>query len=78
MGPMSVVRVAFWCAVMMHAGYAQLSPSFYIQTCPYLYPIVFRVIFEASLTDPRIGASLIRLHFHDCFVQVCYYLLISI
>ncbi|KAK6126861.1 hypothetical protein DH2020_039384 [Rehmannia glutinosa] len=28
------------------------------------------IIQQASQSDPRIGASLIRLHFHDCFVQV--------
>ncbi|KAK7331260.1 hypothetical protein VNO77_25480 [Canavalia gladiata] len=75
MGCMRVVVVAFWCVVAMHAGFsvsnAQLNPWFYYQTCPNLYNIVFGVIFDASLTDTRIGASLMRLHFHDCFVQGC-------
>ncbi|KAK2448268.1 peroxidase [Trifolium repens] len=71
MSPICVIGVTFWCAIMIHAGYGQLNPWFYKETCPYLYTIVLRVIFDASLTDPRIGASLIRLHFHDCFVQGC-------
>ncbi|KAF9597384.1 hypothetical protein IFM89_017730 [Coptis chinensis] len=33
--------------------------------------IVRGVIQEALRSDPRIGASLIRLHFHDCFVDGC-------
>ncbi|KAF4361851.1 hypothetical protein F8388_003172 [Cannabis sativa] len=49
-------------------GFAQLSPTFYDQTCPNLTAIVGGVIEDALLTDPRIAASLIRLHFHDCFV----------
>jgi len=32
--------------------------------------IVRGVIEEALKTDPRIGASLIRHHLHDCFVNV--------
>ncbi|ESW19495.1 hypothetical protein PHAVU_006G129900 [Phaseolus vulgaris] len=75
MGSMRVVVVAVLCAFALHAGFsvtnAQLSPTFYRETCPNLFNIVFQVIFQASLTDPRIGASLVRLHFHDCFVQGC-------
>ncbi|KAM6551548.1 hypothetical protein CsatB_001356 [Cannabis sativa] len=52
-------------------GFAQLSPTFYDQTCPNLTAIVGGVIEDALLTDPRIAASLIRLHFHDCFVIGC-------
>ncbi|KAL9320633.1 hypothetical protein ACSQ67_012472 [Phaseolus vulgaris] len=70
---MRVVAVAVLCAFALHAGFsvtnAKLSPTFYIKTCPNLLYIVFPVILKASLTDPRIGASLVRLHFHDCFVQ---------
>ncbi|BAT87669.1 peroxidase A2-like [Vigna umbellata] len=75
MGSMRVVLVAVLCSFALHAGFsvtnAQLSPTFYRTTCPNIFNIVFQVIFQASTTDPRIGASLLRLHFHDCFVQGC-------
>jgi len=74
MGSMSAIVVVVLCALAMHAGFlvsnAQLSPTFYNETCPTLSDIVSEVVTDASLTDPRIGASLVRLHFHDCFVQV--------
>ncbi|CAJ1962914.1 unnamed protein product [Sphenostylis stenocarpa] len=76
MGSMRAVAVAVLCAILvMHGGfsvsYAELSATYYSQTCPRLYYIVYGIIYDASLTDSRIGASLIRLHFHDCFVQGC-------
>ncbi|XP_057992678.1 peroxidase 15-like [Hevea brasiliensis] len=52
-------------------GYAQLTPTFYGQNCPNVSFLIREVIQEAMLTDPRIDASLIRLHFHDCFVNGC-------
>ncbi|TVU19465.1 hypothetical protein EJB05_35615, partial [Eragrostis curvula] len=48
-----------------------LSSAFYDESCPNAYDVVRRVIQDARVTDPRIPASLIRLHFHDCFVQGC-------
>ncbi|CAN1730115.1 Peroxidase 54 [Linum perenne] len=50
---------------------AQLSPTFYNTTCPEVTNIVRQVLENFAFTDPRIGASLIRLHFHDCFVTGC-------
>lgn len=49
---------------------AQLNPSFYAKTCPNLPNIVNAVVAKALQTDARAGAKLIRLHFHDCFVDV--------
>ena len=49
---------------------AALSSAFYDQSCPGAYDVVRRVIQDARVSDPRIPASLIRLHFHDCFVNV--------
>ncbi|XP_062171449.1 peroxidase A2-like [Alnus glutinosa] len=49
----------------------QLTPTFYNETCSNVTSIVRGVIEQALLTDTRIGASLIRLHFHDCFVNGC-------
>ncbi|KAK3138710.1 hypothetical protein QOZ80_5AG0372450 [Eleusine coracana subsp. coracana] len=48
-----------------------LSSRFYDASCPRAYDIVQSVIQNARVTDPRIPASLIRLHFHDCFVNGC-------
>ena len=50
---------------------AGLSSSFYDDSCPGARDIVRRVIQNARTVDARIPASLIRLHFHDCFVQGC-------
>ncbi|CAN6328173.1 unnamed protein product [Urochloa humidicola] len=52
-------------------GSAALSSTFYDASCPSAHDVVRRVIQDARVTDPRIPASLIRLHFHDCFVQGC-------
>ncbi|XP_042515825.1 peroxidase A2-like [Macadamia integrifolia] len=50
---------------------AQLNSTFYASTCPNVSSIVSGVIQTALQSDARIGASLVRLHFHDCFVQGC-------
>ncbi|MED6110293.1 hypothetical protein PIB30_041566 [Stylosanthes scabra] len=50
---------------------SNLDPSFYKDTCPTVHSIVRGVLRNVSKSDPRILASLVRLHFHDCFVQGC-------
>ncbi|CAN0892674.1 Peroxidase 54 [Linum grandiflorum] len=58
------------CAV--GGSYAQqLTPTFYDSTCPTVVSIVRQVLQNAAMADLRIGASLNRLHFHDCFVNGC-------
>uniref|UniRef100_A0ACD5ZFQ5 Uncharacterized protein n=1 Tax=Avena sativa TaxID=4498 RepID=A0ACD5ZFQ5_AVESA len=54
-----------------HSHGAALSSSFYDGSCPGTRDIVRRVIQDARVADARIPASLIRLHFHDCFVNGC-------
>lgn len=49
---------------------AQLNSTFYSTTCPNVTSIVRTTVQQALQSDSRIGASLIRLHFHDCFVNV--------
>ncbi|XP_057795576.1 peroxidase 43-like [Salvia miltiorrhiza] len=49
----------------------QLEIGFYSQTCPNAESIVKSVVREATLADPRIPPVLLRLHFHDCFVEGC-------
>jgi hypothetical protein len=49
---------------------AQLSVEFYHNACPKALPIIRSVVKRAISREPRMGASLLRLHFHDCFVNV--------
>ncbi|XP_047169125.1 lignin-forming anionic peroxidase-like [Vigna umbellata] len=50
---------------------AQLSSKFYDSTCPNALSTIRTVIRTAVSKERRMAASLIRLHFHDCFVQGC-------
>ncbi|OAY28915.1 peroxidase E5 [Manihot esculenta] len=72
--PSMLVLIAL-CAILIESSgglaQAKLSPTFYDQSCPFVSHIIREVIADALQTDKRIGASLIRLHFHDCFVQGC-------
>ncbi|GFQ04247.1 peroxidase 4 [Phtheirospermum japonicum] len=49
----------------------KLNPFFYSQSCPQVFDIVRKVVTDAIENEPRMGASLLRLHFHDCFVNGC-------
>lgn len=49
---------------------AQLDTSLYAKSCPQLFPTIRGVVQTAIKKEARMGASLLRLHFHDCFVNV--------
>ncbi|EMS60222.1 Peroxidase 72 [Triticum urartu] len=53
------------------AGQQQLDPHFYDHSCPQAQQIVASIVGKAHAQDPRMAASLLRLHFHDCFVKGC-------
>ncbi|KAG0483589.1 hypothetical protein HPP92_011673 [Vanilla planifolia] len=50
---------------------AQLSTDYYYKSCPNLFPSIRTVVQSAIAAEKRMGASLLRLFFHDCFVQGC-------
>ncbi|CAL4922544.1 unnamed protein product [Urochloa decumbens] len=64
-----VAAVAF--ALLATPSSGQLDPYFYDKACPAALPTIKRVVEEAVAAEPRMGASLLRLHFHDCFVNGC-------
>lgn len=51
-------------------GQFSLFPQFYQFSCPQVDEIIMSVLEKAIARDPRMAASLLRLHFHDCFAQV--------
>ncbi|KAK9940939.1 hypothetical protein M0R45_017572 [Rubus argutus] len=51
---------------------AQLSSDYYYATrCPRALSTVRTAVINAVVKEHRMGASLLRLHFHDCFVNGC-------
>ncbi|MBA0696127.1 hypothetical protein Goari_002710 [Gossypium aridum] len=48
---------------------AQLSSTFYSTTCPKAVATIKSAVNSAVSNEARMGASLLRLHFHDCFVN---------
>nr|AFK49109.1 unknown [Medicago truncatula] len=76
MNSLRAVAIALCCIVVVLGGLpfssnAQLDPSFYRNTCPNVSSIVREVIRSVSKKVPRMLGSLVRFHFHDCFVQGC-------
>ncbi|KAL8504933.1 hypothetical protein ACS0TY_016217 [Phlomoides rotata] len=69
MNPLGLLIIIF---ALADAAFSHpLYPHFYDKTCPLALPTIKRVIEEAVQQEKRMGASLLRLHFHDCFVQGC-------
>ncbi|CAF2136758.1 peroxidase 58-like [Brassica rapa] len=52
-------------------GNAQLTSDFYSTTCPNVTVIARGLLEQASRSDVRLTAQVMRLHFHDCFVNGC-------
>ncbi|XP_042441562.1 peroxidase 72-like isoform X1 [Zingiber officinale] len=48
-----------------------LHPQFYDRSCPKVQAIVEAAVAKAVAKEARMAASLLRLHFHDCFVKGC-------
>uniref|UniRef100_A0A0D9VE50 Plant heme peroxidase family profile domain-containing protein n=1 Tax=Leersia perrieri TaxID=77586 RepID=A0A0D9VE50_9ORYZ len=74
----SVKVVFFFLAAVLlitsssHGGVADaLSTRYYAKTCPNVESIVQSAMAQAVAAEPRMGASILRLHFHDCFVNGC-------
>ncbi|XP_058110568.1 peroxidase P7-like [Magnolia sinica] len=56
---------------LLGSSMAQLSTNFYSQSCPSVFSTVKSTVQSAISNERRMGASLLRMHFHDCFVNGC-------
>ncbi|XP_038987667.1 peroxidase 72-like [Phoenix dactylifera] len=66
----SVLALSPLCFAFPHPD-GHLYPQFYDHSCPKAQEIVGSVVAEAVAKEARMAASLLRLHFHDCFVKGC-------
>eukprot|EP00249_Psilotum_nudum_P014792 c25007_g1_i1 orf=58-1059(+) len=48
-----------------------LSVDFYNQTCPNVESFVLAAVKKAAKRDLTVPAGLLRMHFHDCFIEGC-------
>jgi peroxidase len=56
-------------AALASAASAQLSSTFYDTSCPNALSTIKSAVDAAVMQEARTGASLLRMHFHDCFVH---------
>ncbi|XP_042480279.1 cationic peroxidase 1-like [Macadamia integrifolia] len=69
-----IVKLCITIFFLIHYGppaSAQLSSTFYSSSCPKALSTIKSAVNSAVAKESRMGASLLRLHFHDCFVNGC-------
>ncbi|KAL7157219.1 hypothetical protein ABFS83_02G062900 [Erythranthe nasuta] len=70
-----VIIITSYCSFDVSQGGGgssnQLRVGFYGGSCPNAEAIIRGVVSEAAASDPNNAPILLRLHFHDCFVEGC-------
>lgn len=52
-------------------GADKLKKNFYKQSCPQAEKLVRDITWSKAQSDATLGAKLLRVHYHDCFVRGC-------
>lgn len=65
---LALMAALYLSAAITEAGV--LNVGFYSYSCPQAEAIVKEALNDALEEDSGIGADLLRMHFHDCFVRV--------
>ncbi|MED6211498.1 NAD(+) salvage pathway protein [Stylosanthes scabra] len=70
-GNLSFIVSALVFAIVASNGLSELTADYYENSCPNALSTIKSVVEAAVQKERRMGASLLRLHFHDCFVNGC-------
>nr|CAD67477.1 peroxidase [Asparagus officinalis] len=68
---MAYTPLAIILSLCIVSSNAQLSTTFYSNSCPNVFTTIKPVLQHAIEKEKRMGASILRLFFHDCFVNGC-------
>ncbi|QCD87904.1 peroxidase [Vigna unguiculata] len=71
MGSQSFKALIICLIAVIGSTQAQLQLGFYAKSCPNAEKIILKYVAEHIRNVPSLAAALIRLHFHDCFVNGC-------
>ncbi|TKY45014.1 Peroxidase 47 [Spatholobus suberectus] len=52
-------------------GASGLNMNYYLWSCPFAELVVKNTVNKALQDDPTLAAGLVRMHFHDCFIEGC-------
>ncbi|KAL3358646.1 hypothetical protein AABB24_015647 [Solanum stoloniferum] len=71
MASISLVLLIIFPFLLRLSSAQSLSANFYSSSCPNVLSVIKTAVNSAVSSEARMGASLLRLHFHDCFVNGC-------
>eukprot|EP01018_Ginkgo_biloba_P009817 Gb_14460 [translate_table: standard] len=66
-----ILSLSILVVLMVGHANAQLTSNFYKNSCRNVLDLVRPVVEDAVRKEARMAASILRLHFHDCFVNGC-------
>lgn len=71
----NLLAVFFVIEVVVISGFRigadGLNMNYYLMRCPFVEPVVKNIVNIALEDDPTLAAALVRMHFHDCFIEGC-------
>ncbi|KAK0605822.1 hypothetical protein LWI29_031074 [Acer saccharum] len=67
----NLIGVVLLMEVILRFGVDGLSMQYYMMSCPFADLIIKNTVNNALQADPTLAAALVRMHFHDCFIEGC-------
>ncbi|BAU02491.1 hypothetical protein LR48_Vigan10g057400 [Vigna angularis] len=71
----NLLTLLFYVEMIVASGFSLgasgLNMNYYLLSCPLADLIVKNTVNRALQNDPTLAAGLVRMHFHDCFIEGC-------